>query len=171
MNKSVLSVKKYNRGFTLIELLVVIAIIGILASVVLASLNSARDKANVAKVKSELNQFRLAIEFLYDDTGQYPNHLGSTPCTDNVEVYLNTPEAGIQSTDGSFPGWNGPYMTRVPLDPWGTNYFFDPDYICGAGIDGCNGSTNIVRALDSFGPDKTQQYTSGDDIVLVLCGA
>jgi prepilin-type N-terminal cleavage/methylation domain-containing protein len=46
--------KNSKRGFTLIELLVVVAIIGILASVVLASLNSARSKGNDAAVQSNL---------------------------------------------------------------------------------------------------------------------
>lgn len=58
-----------NRGFTLIELLVVIAIIGILASVVLASLNSARNKGADAAIKSNLNNMRAQAELYYDDNG------------------------------------------------------------------------------------------------------
>jgi len=58
---------KKNKGFTLIELLVVIAIIGILASVVLASLNTARTKGADAAVKSNLNNIRAQTELYYDN--------------------------------------------------------------------------------------------------------
>lgn len=58
-----------NKGFTLIELLVVIAIIGILSSVVLASLNSARNKGTDAAIKAELNNLRPAVELFYDGNG------------------------------------------------------------------------------------------------------
>ncbi len=62
------------RGFTLIELLVVIAIIGILSSVVLASLNTARAKGANAAVKSNLNNMRAQAELQYDnDGGTYAN--------------------------------------------------------------------------------------------------
>lgn len=60
---------RLNRGFTLIELLVVIAIIGILSSVVLASLNTARNKGADAAVKSNLNNVRAQAELYYDGNG------------------------------------------------------------------------------------------------------
>ncbi len=58
--------KHYQSGFTLIELLVVIAIIGILASVVLASLNSARNKGADAAIKASLTSARAQAELFYD---------------------------------------------------------------------------------------------------------
>lgn len=58
--------KNLSRGFTLIELLVVIAIIGILASVVLASLNSARNKGADAAIKASLTNARAQAELFYD---------------------------------------------------------------------------------------------------------
>jgi len=59
-------------GFTLIELLVVISIIGMLSSIVLASLNSARAKARDSKRVSEINQLGKALAFYYDKHGTYP---------------------------------------------------------------------------------------------------
>lgn len=64
--------KKYNQdGFTLIELLVVIAIIGILASVVLASLDRARSLARDSQRKASLEQIRVAMELYHDSYRTY----------------------------------------------------------------------------------------------------
>jgi len=63
--------KNFKKGFTLIELLVVVAIIGILASVVLASLNSARAKGADAAVKANLSGMRAQAELFYDTGSTY----------------------------------------------------------------------------------------------------
>ncbi len=73
---------KSGAGFTLIELLVVIAIIGLLASVVLVSLNSARGKSRDAKRLADIKQTQTALELYYDANNNYPtitdNECGGT---------------------------------------------------------------------------------------------
>ena len=66
-------VKKKQKGFTLIELLVVIAIIGLLASVVLLALNTARAAARDAKRIADIKQLSSALELYYNDNAGYPS--------------------------------------------------------------------------------------------------
>src|SRR4051812_38500126 len=79
--------KKYTRGFTLIELLVVIAIIGILASIVLVSLNSARNKGKDARVISDVQQLRTAFESGYNGSA-YPDlkNSGNTTASNSTNA-------------------------------------------------------------------------------------
>jgi len=62
------------KGFTLLELLVVIAIIGLLATIVLVSVNTARKKARDARRLSDLNSVMLALSMYYDDYGTFCVH-------------------------------------------------------------------------------------------------
>lgn len=71
MRKNKDLVLKYIKGFTLIELLVVIAIIGILASIVLASLSSARNKGADAVIKGDLANARSQGELYYNIGNTY----------------------------------------------------------------------------------------------------
>jgi prepilin-type N-terminal cleavage/methylation domain-containing protein len=75
--------KKISRGFTLIELLVVIAIIGILSSVVLVSLNSARNKGKDSRIISSVQQTRTALEAGYNGSA-YPDVIGNAVNGTNV---------------------------------------------------------------------------------------
>ena len=75
-----------NKGFTLIELLVVIAIIGILSSVVLASLNSARNRGSDAAIKNNLANIRPQAEMVYDVPASYAGVCADT----NIVAMLNS---------------------------------------------------------------------------------
>ncbi len=83
------------RGFTLIELLVVVSLIGVLATLVIANLNSARERARDAQRKSDLKNIQTALRIYYNDNNGYPNV-------------------------ASFPDWGtdwSPYMNILPADP------------------------------------------------------
>lgn len=83
------------KGFTLIELLIVLAIIGLLSSIVIADLSSARDKAHFSRTLAEFRSMATALEFYLDDHGSYP-----------ADVSRNIPPGlGIYLAGESTAGW------------------------------------------------------------------
>ncbi len=101
--------KKINKGFTLIELLVVIAIIGILSSIAIVNLNSAREKARNAAAVASLNALQAAMALCLDSNGVAVSS-DDTPC-DNTAAPVsdagNVPICEVNSTPlaniGSWP--------------------------------------------------------------------
>lgn len=90
------------KGFTLVELLIVIAIIGVLASIVLVSMGSARAKARDAVRSSDLRQITSGMEMYYGDNNAYPTLAGTA-----LPTSIST------------------YMAKVPADPKNTgNYVY-----------------------------------------------
>lgn len=87
---------KNEKGFTLIELLVVIAIIGLLASVVLLALNSARAKSRDAKRLADIRQIASALELAYNDYSTYPATLAAL-----VPKYIGLIPAAPTPADGN----------------------------------------------------------------------
>ena len=77
---------KNSKGFTLIELLVVIAIIGILSSVVLASLNTARAKGADAAIKANLANVRAQAEIFYDTNNSYNTGAANNVCVNQQVI-------------------------------------------------------------------------------------
>ncbi len=90
------------KGFTLIELLVVVAIIGLLSSIALASLSSAREKAADARALEEKRSINLAVQMYITQYGRYPNTgdadfhcLASTNCVYAGTTYAPTTDAAL----------------------------------------------------------------------------
>lgn len=117
-----MKVGKTQKGFTLIELLVVISIIGLLSSIVLASLNSARDKAKVAKAKSEMLQIIKAIEVARNETGLSLMGITLSGCTycGGASVYTTSIQRIIASGGNVYAG-----VDKIVTDPWEGAYKLD----------------------------------------------
>ena len=116
--------KNLKKGFTLIELLVVVAIIGILASVVLASLNTARAKGADAAIKANLANIRAQAELVYD--GATPNSYATVCANANVVAALTAAltAAGSASTVADVcNNAAGAWAAAVPLKTLSTNYW------------------------------------------------
>ena len=92
---------KHSQGFTLIELLVVIAIIGLLASIVLVSLSSARQKGLDTRVISDIRQLRIQMEADYTPTAGYSASFASTNTLVGTGAYA-TLTGDIGTNGGTF---------------------------------------------------------------------
>lgn len=109
INKRNKSTKK--SGFTLIELLVVISLIGVLATLVLANLNAARQRGRDAQRKSDLRNIQTALRLYYNDYGKYPASMGTSisGCGDDGTSPCNW--------GGSFEAGTQTYMSTLSDDP------------------------------------------------------
>jgi len=173
--RSSLSRKKQKSlsGFTLVEILVATAIIGIIATIVLVALGTARQKAKIARAKSDTRNIYNAFVLLVEDTGEWPGH--KTPdvaecsstlineiCADGCPYSLSDCEAGLVCNDGNYEDWNGLYVGSSQLiDPWNNEYFFDTDYYDQTG--------ECIAVIGSYGPNgRGNNEYDEDDIIFIL---
>lgn len=109
------------RGFTLIELLVVIAIIGLLSSVVLASLSTARAKARDSKRRADMKNILTALQIYQDRYGCIPVTTGGSTCGFGTGMNMMQSGGWNYSSQGNFMPFlatgTEPIMKTVPVDP------------------------------------------------------
>lgn len=104
---------KKQKGFTLIELLVVVSLIGILATLVIANMNSARERARDATRKSDLRNIQTALRLYYNDNTAYPQSSSGivVGCGGNCTWGQAWIKSGIT------------YMNILPADPLSTQTY------------------------------------------------
>ena len=136
------------KGFTLIELLVVIAIIGLLSTLAVVALGSAREKARDSKRLSDMKQIQTALELHYTDNNAYPIAASSTVIGADTYACLNVD--GFSGT-----GCEDAYMGLVPADPLASqNYTYASadggTYTLTATLEGAvSGLEGVVNATPS----------------------
>ena len=147
-------------AFTITEVMVVVAITGLLLSFVIPAMGKARKDVRERQAKTELEILAAGIRQLAWDTGEWPGGIARN-IQGNAETWdLSVPIAGLLTKHLYFEGWDGPYVPEVTDDPWGSKYFFDPDYQVA-------GKTRAV--VGSFGRNRAgrNRYDS-DDIYIIL---
>lgn len=123
------------KGFTLIELLVVIAIIGILASIVIASLNQAREKGQDASARGSLSSIRNQAEIFYDDNSNSYNGVCDDSAVDDLETAVAAQTEAVICADDA----DG-YRANVTLNS-GAEYCVDSS--------GFAGTTDETTTIDA----------------------
>ncbi len=110
-------IKRNEKGFTLVELLVVISIIGLLSTLAVVALGSARERARDAKRIADVKQIQTALELFYNDNNAYPEEPTAITLGEGTDPVTLT-------SDGFIAGGSEVYMQTVPAPP----YPDDEDY-------------------------------------------
>ena len=99
------------QAFTLVEMLLVLVIIGTLAAIVVPKLARRGDDARKTATKTQIASFSTALNVFEMDNGYYPR--GSEGLNQLIEAPRDA------------QNWKGPYLDKIPLDPWGSPYFYE----------------------------------------------
>lgn len=127
--------KKTKKGFTLIELLVVIAIIGLLSTLSILALNTARARSRDARRLADVRQIQTALEMYFNDMGAYPTTASPTASIGTTNgTYLRAIPTPPTPVDGSACGSAAPAYTYAYVATSGEGGTYTLRYCLGAAV-------------------------------------
>ncbi|MBN3039797.1 MAG: type II secretion system major pseudopilin GspG [Candidatus Omnitrophica bacterium] len=127
------------KTFTLIEIMLVVVIIAALAAMVFPRLTGKGEQGRIAAAKADISSnISLALKLYEVDNGAFPS------TEEGLDALLSRPSSAIN--------WNGPYLEKKPIDPWGNEYQYKspgqnrPDYdLYSLGRDGRESEDDVVN--------------------------
>jgi general secretion pathway protein G len=142
MNRAQISLSRRKRhrraltAFTLIELLLVMVILAILAAVIVPKFTGRTEQAKQSRALQDITNLKAQINTFEVDTGGFPASLDL-----------------LVTNSGNVPNWHGPYIDKLPQDPWGHDYIYHPpasgegnDFVVlSAGPDGQEGTADDIK--------------------------
>lgn len=150
-----MSMKKDKSGFTLIELLVVIAIIGLLSTISILALNSARARARDAKRVADVKQIQTALEMYFNDNAIFPAAVTSGTALNGTGTYASTtymsivPTPPLPNNDGSCPVIAAPVYTYT-ADTGNSTYHIN--YCLGTAAGGIAAGAHVATPAGMVNP-------------------
>ncbi len=131
-----------SRAFTLIEIMLVVIIIGALAAMVIPRISGRSEQAKITVAKADIETLLATALKLYElDNGGFPT------TSQGLDALVQKPSSSPIPAN-----WNGPYLERKPLDPWGNLYVYESpgqhrlDYdLFSSGKDSKSEADNIVN--------------------------
>ena len=138
---------KQAKGFTLVELLIVVIILAILAAIIVPQFATSTDDAKAAALQSNLANIRSAIEFYYQEHGEYPGRNVATGATCGVGAAV---AAGAANSEEAFIAQMTRYTNDAGLACTGKDATFKyGPYLKGAIPDNPEGSTNTITVVSA----------------------
>lgn len=129
---------KFRQAFTFIEIMVVVVILAILAALIVPNLLNKAQDAKVSAAKSDISSLKTALNNYHLDNDAFPT------TDEGLNALVTAPSSATH--------WKGPYVEKIPSDPWGNAYQYQSP--------GPSGQDFLITSYGSDGKEGGEGYAA-----------